>query len=240
MDAGELLLRQSALNTGKRLKPLEEARAWKRIMRREGMERVAARRLSQEAAEHRRRSARDSRGAGDLPAAVPRRPRSARPRRRLCVSSPRCRRACSKRALDAAQDNWRWEDAVTDGKSVPVKDCRGLLDDIILGEELREIEKDLRDQYQGEVVRVGKKDYAVNIDAYDKLVEKREAAKAKGSTGVHRRRSQLAASRRRTSSSSASRSRRRRKSRSCGARSSSAISRNLPTVISDSLVDCRS
>jgi ParB/RepB/Spo0J family partition protein len=183
MDAGDLLLRQSALNTGKRLKPLEEARTWKRIIDAKGWNAsqladylkkprstVADRLAILEAPEIFQPLFLD----GTLSAA-------AAPIVRKFAGVPK---SILERGLQAAQEDWTWEDALADDKSVPVKIVEDLLDDFILGQELREIEKDLREEYTGEVVRVGKKDYAVNIDAYDKLVEKREAAKAKASPGA--------------------------------------------------------
>jgi len=179
MDAGDLLLRQSALNQGKRLKPLEEARTWKRIIESKGW---TASQLADYLKKPRSTVA-DRLAILDAPAAF--QPlfisgvfsAAAAPVVRQFANVPS---KILERAIEEGSKEYEWRDAVEDGKPVPVKDLKFILETIILDEELREIPPELRARYTGEVVRVGKVDYALNVDALEKLA----AEYAKENAGV--------------------------------------------------------
>jgi upstream activation factor subunit UAF30 len=183
LDTGDLLLRQAALNQGKRLKPLEEARAWKRIV-------DAKQWTVQQLADYLKkpRSTVADRVAmleapkpflrlfeqGILsPAAAP-----------LIRPLGELDDATATEILNAASEGV-WYDNMQDGVAIPLTDVeRGLLNG------LREVGAELTDattkkEYAGQRVTIGKHVFALDLEAYDAIfAAHREKTKQRASSGT--------------------------------------------------------
>lgn len=183
-SAADKLLLQVSANTGKPLKPMEEARAYKRIMADTGW-------TIQQLAVHLGRSKStisDRIALADVPEAF--RPlfekgeltTAAAPIVRGLQDLPA---AIAKEMIDFAKEGPQWERAVQDGKPVPLKVVESELvaaakenDELY---ELRKDDKGVGDRYDGPAVSIGKSRFATDLTRIDLLLKHREVAeKAKG------------------------------------------------------------
>lgn len=185
---GDRLLRQVVSNDGKRLKPMEEARTFKRIMDDKGWN-------IQQLAEHLGRSkstVSDRLAMLEIPGDFLRYVEegvltaAAAPILRPLAALPDKAR---KRVVENLLAAWDWEDALRDardtGKAIPLSGHGGLESMVkdSLAAELRWIDPKTPVDYKGKIVRVGSDDYALDASAYEAAAKKAEtespAAKAK-------------------------------------------------------------
>lgn len=182
LDAGDRLLRQTRLNAGKHLSPMEEARTWKRILDAKGWSQLEL----ASALGKPKSTVGDRLAILEAPAAFA--PlfldgtlsAAAAPILRQYAEVPE---KILERAAKEVVDDWQWQGAIEQGKPVPLQHVKGALDQIILTEDLRELyDAELRDRYTSaglDTVTIRGKRYATDVDAYDKMEQRVLAAREK-------------------------------------------------------------
>lgn len=173
VDEGDRLIRQVVMNEGKRLKPMEEARTYKRIM--------AAKDWSiQQLADHLGKSkstVSDRLALADVPA--PFLPlfekgeltTAAAPILRPLQGLPE---KVIKSMIAFAREGSDWERAVNDGKPVPLKVVeQELIEAAREDDELYQLSKGsyLAKHYEGPSIAIGKERFATDMKEVDRLVE---------------------------------------------------------------------
>lgn len=176
-SVGDKLLLQVTSNDGKRLKPMEEARTFKRIMEDKGWN-IA------QLSEHLGRSkstVSDRVAIADAPAPFV----SYFEEGHLTAAAAPVLRQLENlgertlaRVAESFAENWNVGDAINDGKPIPLRTVEQAID-TALNEELREISAVLEPEYKGKCVMVGKRKFAVDVAAYDALERKRQATASK-------------------------------------------------------------
>ncbi len=174
-DVGDRLLHQVLFNDGKRLKPMEEARAWKRILDAKGWS------LLELAQQLGRPKSTVSDRLAVLSAPAPFQPLfnngvltpAAAPIVREFRDVPE---SILKDAVKELSGNWHWQTYVNAGAAIPVERVRRGLEDSLTASwngKLRRIDKTLAPEYSGAVATIKGERYATDVKAYDALVAKR-------------------------------------------------------------------
>lgn len=195
-DVGDRLLQQTLLNDGKRLKPMEEARTWKRILEAKGW---SAAQLAT-AVGRPKSTISDRLAILDAPAAfVPlfidgTLTTAAAPIVRQFADVPA---EVLERVVEEAQNDWQWEDAKKDGKPVALADVKRVLEQLVFEEELAEIPRDFDGSYAGEVVTIKGKRYAVRR-ATDPKTPAAPAAKREPDRYAQQQRAQMKAAKKKS------------------------------------------
>lgn len=173
-DDGDRLLRQAVLNEGQRLKPMEEARTWKRIMTAKGYN---IKQLA-DAVRKPKSTVSDRLALLDVPKALlPHFERGVL----TAAAAPIVRQLATlpTRALDrvvaAIEEDYNFEDAVADfhttGKAVRVDEFEQIVDQA-LTDELAVMDPKLDVDYKGKTVQVGNRTFAIDADAYRAAAKK--------------------------------------------------------------------
>lgn len=179
-DEGDRLLRQNLLNDGKRLKPMEEARSWKRIMTAKGwkIQQLATALGRPKSTVSDRLALLDAPKQflpfferGVLSAA-------AAPVVRQLLDVPA--RAMDRIVEDLTED-WEWEDALRDfdrdGKPIALDKFERMVDDALTN-QMALIDPKLEVDYKGKTVQVGSRLFAVDVAAYTAAAEKADKPSA--------------------------------------------------------------
>jgi len=181
-DEGDKLLHQNLFNDGKRLKPMEEARSWKRIM---ASKQWTIAQLAK-ALGRPKSTVSDRLAILEAPAAF--RPlfetgtltAAAAPILRAYAELP------DKVLEDLVKDltEHEWEDEIAEGKPIALDQVkRGLQSSIDVGDVLRPIDKRMAEMYTGPVVTIKGEAYATDVKAYEAITTK-QTSKPSPSTHV--------------------------------------------------------